>query len=599
MVLHNRSGTSRTNHPIANLLEQLESRTLLSTVVFPSATVTTGQMVAIADFNGDGLADIASSGTVDSLSVYASVKFGMIGGGFTPSTVLEAAPPGSLFGGMPLLAADFDGNGTIDLLAGNARLYLGIGDGTFGAAVSVNVPGSSAASRLLDSDLDGQAEIISKDLTGAINIYRFQGTDFIAVYTLTTTPGTFVVDVAEIDGNPGLDILTLDAAGIYIPFLRTSATSYAAGPSFQNGSMFAAIGSLDSDAFPDLYFIAPNQIEPYLFVARGTGAGAFAPATNTGIPASRVHMVNDLDGDGRSEIVVSDPGISSTEYVYYAGGTDQPSPQSAEVLVDANQLRSVRYVAFGRLGGDSRIDLLVGVGPLNPSLPPTTAQIWTAADAPSAAEIVLPSSPVIPGQLFSITASSVSFPQAGSQLRRVQFTFDLNADGVAQTNEPTFAAQSVGESDWTASILATDGLISCGDFRIVASISDRYTRGTVSSSNSVAVWYRVYYAEGWRNDESVTEFVPLVNPNDVPVEYRIYAQYEVGERDQLIASGTIAPHSRGGVTISERFRPQVALVRANEGYALEVQSSLAIGAFISHYDDWAEFLARVQPSARR
>jgi len=53
----------------------------------------------------------------------------------------------------------------------------------------------------------------------------------------------------------------------------------------------------------------------------------------------------------------------------------------------------------------------------------------------------------------------------------------------------------------------------------------------------------------------------------------------------VIAQGTILPRTRGGITITERGSAQNALVRANVGYALEVQSSLPLGAFFSHYDN--------------
>lgn len=93
----------------------------------------------------------------------------------------------------------------------------------------------------------------------------------------------------------------------------------------------------------------------------------------------------------------------------------------------------------------------------------------------------------------------------------------------------------------------------------------------------------LYYPEGYSSSR-IDEYVPLVNPNNVAVSYTIIAHYEVGERDQVIASGTLAPVTRGGITINSARAPGQSLVRLDTPYALEVRSSAPIGATFSHYD---------------
>lgn len=93
----------------------------------------------------------------------------------------------------------------------------------------------------------------------------------------------------------------------------------------------------------------------------------------------------------------------------------------------------------------------------------------------------------------------------------------------------------------------------------------------------------LYYPEGFSSSR-IEEFVPLVNPNETPVDYTVIARYEVGERDQVLATGTLAPHSRGGVTITSARQPGSNLTRLGEPYALEVRSNGQIGATFSHYD---------------
>ncbi|MDX2132407.1 MAG: DUF5719 family protein [Planctomycetota bacterium] len=93
----------------------------------------------------------------------------------------------------------------------------------------------------------------------------------------------------------------------------------------------------------------------------------------------------------------------------------------------------------------------------------------------------------------------------------------------------------------------------------------------------------LYYPEGFTS-ANVNEYVPITNPNDVAVEFELHARYEWGERDALIARGTIAPRSRDGVTISEITRPDDRLVRTDVPYALVLRSTMPLAATLSHYD---------------
>jgi subtilisin family serine protease/subtilisin-like proprotein convertase family protein len=117
--------------------------------------------------------------------------------------------------------------------------------------------------------------------------------------------------------------------------------------------------------------------------------------------------------------------------------------------------------------------------------------------------------------------------------------------------------------------------------------------------------YTVYYAEGFANDRSST-FLPIVNGNNLPARVVIIARYEgsAGE-DVLFDSATDAGSTgnliqggrREGITItrpdlfaggtSERIRSEIPGrqgVRKNTPFAIEVRSSLPVGAMLSHYD---------------
>ncbi len=94
----------------------------------------------------------------------------------------------------------------------------------------------------------------------------------------------------------------------------------------------------------------------------------------------------------------------------------------------------------------------------------------------------------------------------------------------------------------------------------------------------------LYFAEGF-SGPGVDEFVPIVNPNAFAVTYQVFAHYETGAiQSTPIFSGSIAPNSRGGITVFSKSNPGASLVRRNTPYALEIRSSSQLGATLSRYD---------------
>jgi hypothetical protein len=136
--------------------------------------------------------------------------------------------------------------------------------------------------------------------------------------------------------------------------------------------------------------------------------------------------------------------------------------------------------------------------------------------------------------------------------------------------------------------IATAGL-DPGTYRLFVKITDgERTRYSYMGQDLIIASephddFRLYFPEGYRSG-TVNEYIPLVNPNPEPVSYEIFARYEFGERDQLIAQGILPASSRGGITTTEAIYPQLALVRENVPYAIEIRSTAPIGAMLSHYD---------------
>jgi len=106
-----------------------------------------------------------------------------------------------------------------------------------------------------------------------------------------------------------------------------------------------------------------------------------------------------------------------------------------------------------------------------------------------------------------------------------------------------------------------------------------------------AVTTRTYYPEGFAN-AGIHEFISLANPNDEAVTYNITVYYaDAALGSAVVATGSLAAGARGGATLSfggdidndgnADFAPGIIV---NEAYAIVVESTLRLGASLSHYD---------------
>ncbi|HED53981.1 MAG TPA: LEPR-XLL domain-containing protein [Phycisphaerales bacterium] len=128
-------------------------------------------------------------------------------------------------------------------------------------------------------------------------------------------------------------------------------------------------------------------------------------------------------------------------------------------------------------------------------------------------------------------------------------------------------------------------------YLLVDSTNDIDTGNYTIRVDGAAATTRTYYPEGFAN-AGISEFISLANPNDEAVSYNItvyYADTNLGSA--VVASGTLAAGARGGATLSfggdidgdgnADYAPGII---PNEAYSIVVESSLRLGAGLSHYD---------------
>lgn len=172
------------------------------------------RLVVVADFNRDGIADIAQVLPGDgSEPATLKISLGKASGGFRPlSSALE-------LGRTPkaIAAADFNGDGIPDLVVGDddgsLKLFLGDGTGNFAPASDVARLDSVVSIAVADFNDDGRPDIAVSDWrAGSVTIFLGTGKGSFQMGWLfrLPIPGTVArVSAADFngDGNPDLAII--------------------------------------------------------------------------------------------------------------------------------------------------------------------------------------------------------------------------------------------------------------------------------------------------------------------------------------------------------------------------------------------------------
>ena len=288
----------------------------------PGSDLTTasnaGEVVS-ADFNNDGILDLADTGGG------LSVRLGTGGGNYATRTVYPA--PGSFY---TLTAGDIDNDGDIDMVVprtdGPVNILQNNGAGVF-TALALAPGGGGSDSRkaaLGDLDGDGDLDMVLASTNSFITVYANNGSGGFTVNAAITGAGTAVYTaLGDVDNDGDLDFAVADYNGRVIVGLNAG-----------NGVSFA-ISTVSVDANPNAVVLADLTGDGALDLATAsestanisvrpnlnTGAGTFGAGSNVAVPSTISGLaVGDLDADGDLDLVASSRGASGF-YVRMNNGT--------------------------------------------------------------------------------------------------------------------------------------------------------------------------------------------------------------------------------------------------------------------------------------
>ncbi len=274
------------------------------------------------DFNGDGIPDLALLSATNSVGAAITILFGKGDGTFTAGPTTQSTVMSDI--NYPLVAADFNGDGKIDLAflswSGvpneTLTILLGNGDGTFSAPATVPINqasegGDGVTGWLIAADFNGDGKI---DLAAAGD-YIEQGGVTVLLGNGDGTfngPGTILqpgldfnlVATGDFNGDGIPDLVAtqyFDPGGAYV-FLGKGDGTFANVATTLATERFATsivVGDFNQDGKLDLAFGYSSGVGVYL----GNGDGTFTQATGSPLTGAGISLVaGDFNHDGKLDL---------------------------------------------------------------------------------------------------------------------------------------------------------------------------------------------------------------------------------------------------------------------------------------------------------
>lgn len=262
--------------------------------------------VVVADFNGDGRADIA---TASQSSATVSVLLRNSDGTFQPGVNNAAGnSPNSM---RPLYVADVNNDGKPDLLVLNTTdqtlsVLLGNGDGTFQTQKVTTIAGSYCCLAVGDFNGDGKIDIATPVLGAVVGTYGFavllgKGDGTFQAPVSYPSAELFALTAADLTNNGKLDLVT--DSSVMLGSGNGTFQSPIKTPLPTVSGLSILIADFNQDGNLDIATSTGN----FMALMLGNGDGTFREQVLT-VPATPLAL-GDWNGDGIPDLIAEGTGV--------------------------------------------------------------------------------------------------------------------------------------------------------------------------------------------------------------------------------------------------------------------------------------------------
>jgi hypothetical protein len=276
------------------------------------------ESVAVADFSGDGIPDLAVANydcnTHPCSPGSVSILLGKDDGTFQPHVDYAA-------GGGPsaIAVGDFNGDGKLDLAVADSSpsrvsILLGNGDGTFQPHHDYVTGAASGSIVVADFNQDGKLDVATGNYTagygGSVSVLLGNGDGTFQKHIDTSTAKVFSLATGDFngDGKPDLAFASggLYGKAVYVLLGKGDGT-------FQSQVLYATaatanavtVGDFNGDGKLDLAAATSSATQGAVAVLLGNGDGTFQKAVNYPTDAGPISVaVADFNNDGKSDLAV-------------------------------------------------------------------------------------------------------------------------------------------------------------------------------------------------------------------------------------------------------------------------------------------------------
>lgn len=320
--------------------------------------------LAVADFTGDGIFDIAAANRGSSLGI---IHPGGTGGVFPiPDQTPLFAPP------FKITTGDLDGDGDTDVAAttvsasqGQIQVLLNDGAGNMSPGPLLPAGGSPNSIDAADLDLDGDDDLVWQLLgfsfpDAGVAFSNGDGT-FAAPQSLQVTAnGTGQVTLADMDGDGFPDILIANDNAEVVTVVPSNGDGTFAPPYVVRTEALPIMpigADMNGDGLNDLVTAHSVGNGGDIAVSLNNGDGTFQPHVEIDSGQSHYEVAAaDLDGDGDTDLATVDVEDSATVFLNDGSGTNFAITQLPGEVI--NGYLNAIAIDIGDIDNDGRPDVV-------------------------------------------------------------------------------------------------------------------------------------------------------------------------------------------------------------------------------------------------